>query len=68
VGVPWTFQRCGASTSPDRRQRGHHDAFERLAARLARSIDADHVVLPGAGHAVQDTGRPFNTLLRKVWS
>jgi len=47
---------------------GHHDAFERLAARLARSIDADHVVLPGAGHAVQDTGRPFNTLLRKVWS
>lgn len=47
---------------------GHHDAFDRLAVRLAGSIDADHVVIPGAGHAVQDTGRPFNTLLRKVWS
>jgi pimeloyl-ACP methyl ester carboxylesterase len=47
---------------------GHHDAFDRLAARLARTIDADHVVLPGAGHAVQETGRPFNALLRRVWS
>jgi len=47
---------------------GHSDAVDRLAVRLALGIDADHVVLPGAGHAVQDTGRPFNALLRKVWS
>jgi len=47
---------------------GHDDAVERLCVRLARSIAADHVVLHGAGHAVQDTGRPFNELLREVWS
>jgi pimeloyl-ACP methyl ester carboxylesterase len=46
---------------------GHHDAYERIADRLATTIGADHVVLPGAGHAVQDTGEPFNALLRKVW-
>jgi pimeloyl-ACP methyl ester carboxylesterase len=47
---------------------GHHDAYEILADRLAETISADRVVLPGAGHAVQDTGQPFNALLRTVWS
>jgi len=42
---------------------GHQDA-ERDGGLIAHLL----VVLPGAGHAVQDTGRPFNTLLRKVWS
>jgi pimeloyl-ACP methyl ester carboxylesterase len=47
---------------------GHDDAYERLADRLADAIGADRVVLPGAGHAVQDTGEAFNALLRQVWS
>jgi pimeloyl-ACP methyl ester carboxylesterase len=45
----------------------HRDAFERLSDRLAELIGADRAVLPGAGHAVQDTGEPFNTLLRRTW-
>jgi pimeloyl-ACP methyl ester carboxylesterase len=47
---------------------GHRDAFELLADRLAGLLDAERVVLPGAGHAVQDTGEPFNDLVRRVWS
>ncbi len=45
----------------------HREAFERLTDRLAALIDAERTVLPGARHAVQDTGEPFNQLLRGVW-
>jgi pimeloyl-ACP methyl ester carboxylesterase len=47
---------------------GHADGYERLSDRLASTIGADRVVLAGEGHAVQDTGSPFNALLREVWS
>ncbi len=47
---------------------GHREAFEHLTDRLAGLLDAEHVVLAGAGHAVQDTGEPFNDLLRRVWA
>jgi pimeloyl-ACP methyl ester carboxylesterase len=47
---------------------GHREAFEHLADRLAGLLDAERVVLAGAGHAVQDTGEPFNDLVRRVWS
>jgi pimeloyl-ACP methyl ester carboxylesterase len=63
----WTCRRCGPRHPKTVVSGGHHDAYERLADRLAETIGADHVVLPGAGHAVQDTGEPFNALLRKVW-
>jgi pimeloyl-ACP methyl ester carboxylesterase len=46
----------------------HRDAFERLCDRLAGLIAARRAVLPGAGHAVQDTGEPFNTLLAQTWT
>jgi pimeloyl-ACP methyl ester carboxylesterase len=46
---------------------GHHAAVERLCDRLAALVGAEREVLPGAGHAVQDVGEPFNDLLRKVW-
>jgi pimeloyl-ACP methyl ester carboxylesterase len=47
---------------------GHREAFERLADRLAGLLDAGRAVLAGAGHAVQDTGDPFNSLLRRIWA
>jgi hypothetical protein len=47
---------------------GHTDGYELLSDRLASAIRADRVVLAGAGHAVQDTGSPFNALLREVWA
>ncbi len=46
----------------------HHDAVEHLADRLAALVGGEHTVLPGAGHAVQDIGEQFNTLLRGVWT
>jgi pimeloyl-ACP methyl ester carboxylesterase len=46
----------------------HRAAFERLSDRLAGLIAAERAVLPGAGHAVQDTGDSFNDLLRAVWA
>lgn len=46
----------------------HRRAFERLTDRLAGLIHARRVVLPGAAHAVQDTGEPFNGLLREQWA
>jgi pimeloyl-ACP methyl ester carboxylesterase len=46
----------------------HRDAFERLADRLAGLIAADRAVLPGAGHAVPDTGDAFNDVLEAVWA
>ena len=45
----------------------HREGFERLADRLAGLLDAERAVVPGARHAVQDTGEPFNQLLREVW-
>jgi pimeloyl-ACP methyl ester carboxylesterase len=41
----------------------HHPAFEAVCDVLERSMGAQRAVLPGAGHAVQRLGDPFNALL-----
>jgi pimeloyl-ACP methyl ester carboxylesterase len=41
----------------------HHAAFEAVCDVLERSLGAQRAVLPGAGHAVQRLGEPFNALL-----
>jgi pimeloyl-ACP methyl ester carboxylesterase len=42
---------------------GHSPAFDALCDVLEERLDADRAVLPGAGHAVQRLGEPFNELL-----
>ncbi|MGW0535260.1 alpha/beta fold hydrolase [Streptomyces sp. NPDC003032] len=46
---------------------GHHDLFRAAGSALARNIGAEHLVLPGAGHAVQTLGAPFNDALTRLW-
>jgi pimeloyl-ACP methyl ester carboxylesterase len=41
----------------------HHPAFDAVCDVLERSMGAQRAVLPGAGHAVQLLGEPFNALL-----
>jgi pimeloyl-ACP methyl ester carboxylesterase len=41
----------------------HNDAFDVVCDVLAEGIAAARAVLPGAGHAVQRLGEPFNALL-----
>ncbi len=47
---------------------GWHPAFEALCDALAAAIDADRIVLRGAGHSPQNAqdGAPFNHLLRSL--
>ena len=42
---------------------GHNPAFELLNDGIADAIGAPRAVVPGAGHAVQFTGAPFNDVL-----
>jgi pimeloyl-ACP methyl ester carboxylesterase len=42
---------------------GHSEPFELVCDVLERSLGAQRAVLPGAGHAVQLLGEPFNALL-----
>jgi len=42
---------------------GHSDAFEAVCDTLEGQLDAERVVIPGAGHSVQRLGEPFNALL-----
>jgi len=42
---------------------GHHPAFDAVCDVLERRLGAQRAVIPGAGHAVQRTGEPFNLLL-----
>ena len=41
----------------------HHPAFDAVCDVLERRLGAQRAVIPGAGHAVQRTGEPFNLLL-----
>ena len=42
---------------------GHHAALDAVCDALEAGIGAQRAVIPGAGHAVQRTGEPFNLLL-----
>jgi pimeloyl-ACP methyl ester carboxylesterase len=42
---------------------GHSAAFDAVCDVLVERLDAERAVLPGAGHAVQRLGGPFNELL-----
>ncbi len=42
---------------------GHSEAFEAVCDVLEERLDAERVVLPGAGHSVQRLGAPFNDVL-----
>jgi hypothetical protein len=42
---------------------GHSAAFEAVCDVLEERLGAQRAVLPGAGHAVQLLGEPFNELL-----
>jgi pimeloyl-ACP methyl ester carboxylesterase len=46
---------------------GHHEAYEAVCDRIALRTNADRAIIPGAGHLVPDTGRPFNTRLEAFW-
>jgi len=42
---------------------GHSEAFEAVCDTLEERLDAERVVIPGAGHSVQRLGAPFNDVL-----
>lgn len=42
---------------------GHHPAFDAVCDVLERELDAERVVLSGAGHSVPRLGEPFNRAL-----
>lgn len=44
---------------------GWSEAFDGICRRLANLLDVECHSLPGAGHAVQKLGAPFNALLQK---
>jgi pimeloyl-ACP methyl ester carboxylesterase len=44
---------------------GNHEAFEIVSDQIADELGARRAVIPGAGHAVQMTGRPFNETLER---
>ncbi|CAM5642464.1 MULTISPECIES: type I polyketide synthase [Streptomyces] len=46
---------------------GARPVFERISDALAEQLGARRLVVPG-GHAVQNTGVPFNTALEEFWS
>jgi hypothetical protein len=45
----------------------HHPAFTAMCEQLAQAVGGEHVVLPGAGHEVQEAPG-FTDLLRRVWA
>ena len=46
---------------------GHSEMFEAMCDVLADRLGAERSTIPGAGHAVQFTGEPFNSLLQETW-
>lgn len=44
---------------------GNNEAFELVSNQIAEQLDARRAVIPGAGHAVQMTGPPFNETLER---
>lgn len=46
---------------------GYSPAFEAVCDTVAEAIGGERAVLPGAGHEVQRTGRPFNDRVEELW-
>jgi hypothetical protein len=46
---------------------GHSAGFEAMCDDLAEKIGASRVVVAGAGHEIQFTGRPLNDKLLALW-
>jgi pimeloyl-ACP methyl ester carboxylesterase len=46
---------------------GHSAGFEAICDDLAQAIGASRVVVAGAGHEIQFTGRPLNDRLLALW-
>jgi pimeloyl-ACP methyl ester carboxylesterase len=44
---------------------GHQAAFDTVCDVLEQRLEAERVVIPGAGHSVQRTGPPFNERLER---
>ena len=42
---------------------GHHEALDAVCDVLERKLGAERAVIPGAGHSVARTGKPFNDVL-----
>jgi pimeloyl-ACP methyl ester carboxylesterase len=47
---------------------GHQDGFEAICDDLAERIGASRLVVEGAGHEIQFTGKPINEALRSLWA
>ena len=47
---------------------GHRAALEHLCDALAGVLGAQRAVVPGYGHAPQQSGEPFNSTLEQFWS
>ena len=66
--VPTPVDELAAATFPVVVVSGGHSAmFDAICDVLAERVGAERVVIPGAGHAVQYTGQPFNALLKSTW-
>jgi pimeloyl-ACP methyl ester carboxylesterase len=46
---------------------GHSAGFDAICGDLAERIDAKLVVIEGAGHEIQFTGKPLNDALLELW-
>jgi hypothetical protein len=47
---------------------GHSAGLDAICDDLAEQIGASRMVLAGAGHEIQFTGRPLNEALLALWS
>ena len=66
--VPTPVDELAAATFPVVVVSGGHSAmFDAICDVLAERVGAERVVIPGAGHAVQYAGQPFNALLKSTW-
>ena len=46
---------------------GHSAGFDAICDDLAERIGASRMVVEGAGHEIQFTGRPLNEALQALW-
>jgi pimeloyl-ACP methyl ester carboxylesterase len=46
---------------------GHNEGFEAICDELAERIGASRLVIEGAGHEIQFTGKPLNDALLSLW-
>jgi pimeloyl-ACP methyl ester carboxylesterase len=46
---------------------GHSPAYDAAADAVAEAVGAARLVIPGAKHAVQETGAPFNDAIERFW-